>query len=729
MGKHIAILCMSLNIGGAETHIFELAKGLTAMGNVVTVFSNGGVYADALEEAGIRHVRAPLHKKNLAALWRSFCILKKEFKRNRPSVVHSHTRISNFIGGMVCKLLDIPMVTTVHFNFRVGLFFKWFSNWGSRSLAVSEDLKQYLVKNYQYNPDHVGITVNGIDMARFSKKELPEFRTSLGLTEDQKMVLMVTRLDKEASVHVSNFLRIAPEVYKSVPNARIVIVGDGKLFPAFAAEAAEINKQCGTEFIRLQGAKTNIEQYTAVADLFVGISRSALEAMSSSVPTILLGNLGYLGLYSDSIREKCIETNLTCRGYPYPDDKEILKLVIDCLTTKDLSVNIEDGKKLVKECFSIDYMASTANDMYKDAISNARPLDYMISGYYGCDNFGDNLTLRCLMDHLKGQNGTVLTHDINNTNVPPNVNKIHRFNLWKIRKAMKKTKVFLLGSGSLLQDSTSNRSLFYYQFITKMAIRYHCKTLLYANGIGPISRKRNQKTTADLLNRVDLITVRDQDSMELLKALKVDRPTHLTADDAFSYDFTELIPHTPVSDAEGKTIVGINFKLDRINTSEGINAIAGALAHLAQKHNFYYYLIPFHVSQDQPQLMELHRLLPEVSYLVEPTAEPHVLVPYVTAGKYHIFERLHGQIMATMLGTPFLPVNYDPKNRSLMAQIGMDVYLLNHNELSQKNIIEAFEKVFEHQDAIRKQLEEYTEDARKHAQKNHLYLQEMIENY
>ena len=68
MGKHIALLCMSLNIGGAETHIFELAKGLTAKGHTVTVFSNGGVYAKALEEIGIRHVQAPLHRKNLFSL-------------------------------------------------------------------------------------------------------------------------------------------------------------------------------------------------------------------------------------------------------------------------------------------------------------------------------------------------------------------------------------------------------------------------------------------------------------------------------------------------------------------------------------------------------------------------------------------------------------------------------------------------------------------------------------
>ncbi len=729
MGKQIAMLCMSLNIGGAETHIYELARGLKAKGHEVTVFSNGGVYADALEKAGIRHVRTPLHSKNPGALRAAYRILTREFKKNRPSVVHSHTRISNFIAGLVCKRMGIPMVTTVHFNFKVDFFSRRFSDWGCRALAVSEDLKKYLVDHYRFDPNRVDLTVNGIDMERFSKRELPEFRASLGIAPEQKMILLVSRLDQEASIHVSNFLRIAPEIYKQAPDTRVVIVGDGKCFPEFAAKADEINRECGTDFILLQGARTNIEQYTAVADLFVGISRSALEAMSSSVPTILMGNLGYLGLYSDAIRAECIETNLTCRAYPYPADDEITALVLDCLGGKDLTQNVKEGLQLVRDCFSVGTMASTAEKLYQDAINDYRPLDYMISGYYGSDNFGDNLTLRCLMDHLKDQNGSVLSHNVENTYVPDNVKKLHRFNLPAIRKMMKKTKVFLLGSGSLLQDSTSNRSLFYYQFITKMAMRCKCKTLLHANGIGPITRPGNRKRTAALLNKIDFITVRDRESMNLLEELHVQQPAVLTADDSFSLDYADITPFAPVEQAAGKTIVGVNFKLNENDSDELLQEIAAALTRLAEKHNFFYYLIPFHLSQDQPQLSALHRLLPDISYLVEPTAEPQQLMRYVAISKYQIFERLHGQIMSTMLGIPFLPINYDPKNHSLMMQIGLGDHLLNHDELSGKSITERFEKLLQNEDTVRDRLAEYTREAQKMALLNQQYLHEMINNF
>lgn len=729
MGKHIALLCMSLNIGGAETHIYELAKALTAQGHTVTVFSNGGVYADALQQEGIRHIKTPLHTKTASSLLTSYRILKQEFKTNRPSVVHSHTRISNFIGGMVCRKLHLPMVTTVHFNFRCNFFFRRFSDWGQRALAVSEDLKTYLVKNYQYNPAHVALTVNGIDMERFKKQDASAFRASLGIAPEEKMILMVSRLDKEASIHVSRFLDIAPKVFKRVPDSRLVIVGNGKLYRDFERRAEEINRALGKEFILMQGAKTNIEEYTAAADLFVGISRSALEAMASKVPTVLLGNLGYLGLYSDAIQKECIETNLTCRGYPYPKEEALIDLVCGCLTGKDLSTETEEGYRLVQNHFSIHIMADSALAQYQSAIEEMRPLDYMIGGYYGTDNFGDNLTLSLLLGHLKGKKGSFLTHNMNQTVPAPSVQKVHRFNLWTIRRLMKQTKVFLLGCGSILQDATSNRSIFYYHFLIRMALRYHCKVMLYANGIGPINRSTNQKRTTKLLNKIDLITARDQESIQLLHRLSVYCPIVQTADDVFSLQLPKEQALSLPKEAEGKTVVGINFKLNT-NETENIDALAGALNNLARRHALYYLLLPFHLEQDTPALKALQsRLDSGISHLAEELRNPTDIIQHIRAGQYQIFERLHGQVVATILGTPFLPINYDPKNYSLALQLGMENLAVDHSDITEEHIEAAFEQLLAQQEIIRKKMETYTENACKKAALNREWLIKLIEDY
>ena len=53
-----------MNMGGAETHIFELAKALSIRGHEVTVASGGGRYAEELSSFGIKTVTVPLYSKN-----------------------------------------------------------------------------------------------------------------------------------------------------------------------------------------------------------------------------------------------------------------------------------------------------------------------------------------------------------------------------------------------------------------------------------------------------------------------------------------------------------------------------------------------------------------------------------------------------------------------------------------------------------------------------------------
>ena len=201
---------------------------------------------------------------------------------------------------------------------------------------------------------------------------------------------------------------------------------------------------------------------------------------------------------------------------------------------------------------------------------------------------------------------------------------------------MKKTKVFLLGGGSILQDATSNRSIFYYNYIMKMAIRCHCKTMLYANGIGPITKERNRKRTIKLLNQIDLITVRDSDSAELLRSFNITSPIVITADDAFSQRF---LPKSADQTDEQNTVVGVNFKLST-ESDERIEDLAHALAALAEKHHLFYYLIPYHLGQDLPPLQSLNRMIPKVSKVIHPDGDPATTVQAIASCDYHICERL-----------------------------------------------------------------------------------------
>ena len=64
----ILMATMGLDIGGAETHILELAKSLKSRGHDVLIASNGGVYVKELEDRGIRHISVPMNVRSLGKM-------------------------------------------------------------------------------------------------------------------------------------------------------------------------------------------------------------------------------------------------------------------------------------------------------------------------------------------------------------------------------------------------------------------------------------------------------------------------------------------------------------------------------------------------------------------------------------------------------------------------------------------------------------------------------------
>ena len=64
----ILMATMGLDIGGAETHIVELAKELKKRGYDVIIASNGGVYVPEVEAAGIRHYCVPMNRRKVFAI-------------------------------------------------------------------------------------------------------------------------------------------------------------------------------------------------------------------------------------------------------------------------------------------------------------------------------------------------------------------------------------------------------------------------------------------------------------------------------------------------------------------------------------------------------------------------------------------------------------------------------------------------------------------------------------
>ena len=103
---------------------------------------------------------------------------------------------------------------------------------------------------------------------------------------------------------------------------------------------------------------------------------------------------------------------------------------------------------------------------------------------------------------------------------------------FEILKAIFSNDILISGGGSLLQNKTSNFSLFYYLFIIFLAKLFFKKTIIFAQGIEPIKGFLPKFFTKIILKKCDFITVRDIKSQELLKSWKIN--STLVSDPAYS---------------------------------------------------------------------------------------------------------------------------------------------------------------------------------------------------
>ena len=166
--------------------------------------------------------------------------------------------------------------------------------------------------------------------------------------------------------------------------------------------------------------------------------------------------------------------------------------------------------------------------------------DIVIAGYLGFENSGDEALLSIVLDGIHKlmpeKTVTVLSMRPRDTERMYGVHAVNRYSLPAVLGEMKAGSALVFGGGSLLQDVTSRRSLYYYLWLLRAAHMRGMKTMLLSNGIGPFIRDSSKMNASKVLSRVDRITLRDSESYALLQKMgvKVDgKRVAVAADPAF----------------------------------------------------------------------------------------------------------------------------------------------------------------------------------------------------
>ena len=679
------------DVGGAKTHVLSLLAGLNKTETVHLICFTEGPFADEARQLGI-----PTTVIADSSLLRTGKRILAMIRHDGYQVIHCHGARANMMGMLLRKKAGVPVISTIHSDYRLDylgrpmaaltygninkIALRRFDAW----VGVSAGMTNLLISR-GFDPQRVYTLYNGVDFSR-RPEIVPRdaYLKSIGLSVEEDTVVFGIAARINPVKDMTTLIRAFAAAVEECPNIRLVIAGDGEQEAEIRALARELWPS-GT--VCFAGWVQQIDSFYNALDVNV------LTSLSETFPYAL----------TEGARMHCATIASRVGGVPYLIDdgfngllfepRDVAKLTSHMVYfARHREERLAMGEKLYEKArrdFSLEAMVSKQESIYETIIRRAkRPAGLrdgvVICGAYGKGNSGDNAILNAIVEQLHHIDPdlpiTALSRDPMETKLCAGIDAVYTFSVFKIGRLLRRTKLYISGGGTLMQDATSTRSLLYYLFSIRQAHRRGCKVMLYGCGIGPISKERNQKRTAKVLNRyVNIISVRDRYSIDTLEQLGVTEPEiHLNADPALLIDppdTDELRSYLRRSGlVEGKSYVMIALR-----PWDGFTEKIGAFAAAAEYLHREYGLIPLLYA------MEPARDEAAVKAVAEKIHCPHLVLSAGTNGaeilalvrrmSLVISMRLHTLIFASGQGVPVVGIVYDPKVSGFLDYLGQDLYL------------------------------------------------------
>lgn len=673
--------------GGAKTHLFSLLDKLKNKAEVRVACLIDGIFFKELQEKDIDNVL--FEQKNRFDLSVVDKIAKMINEENFD-VFHVHGARANFVAEFVMSKIKIPTVTTVHsdylLDFDEPVKKLVFTNLNKRALkkikyhiAVSDNFKDMLIER-GFNPNSIYTVYNGMDFSRVPEKitSKEEYAQKHGFTYDKNTTYIgiAARFDVVKGVDV--FIKAAGKVLKEHDNVEFLIAGDG----AEKEKLLKLAQSTGfSEKIRFLGYENDIYAFWNIIDincltsLCESFPYSMLEGAALGKPMVASRVGGIPSLVVDE------ETGYLFESGDYEELSKKLSLLVE---NPDAISNMgKNIKERATTLFSNEIFAETHICIYESIIkdyNSEKEYDFAISGYYGFRNNGDDALLLALTDDIKKENKdarmVVFSNRPKETSRIYRIDAIHRMNVFKLSNIFKKTKALIFGGGSLLQDETSSKSLWYYLSVIRLAKKCGTKVMQFANGFGPVNRKLNKNITASVINNcVDVITTRDKASLERMKEIGITKEIELTADPAILLEgvsdkkVSKLLLKLNVPQEKYITVAVREWKR---NSPDFNKEVSDALKKFSQENDMNVLLIPMQNPHDLNISYDIKNLVGDRAYVLDSPVSIRETIGIIRNSQLNIAMRLHSIIYSVAQGVRTVALRYDPKIDGFMEYVGLD---------------------------------------------------------
>ena len=490
--------------GGAKTHVLSLLRNLNETITAQLVCFRDGPFAEEARSLGI-----PVEimgGNNIPRLRRQ---LTSYIKEGGYQLIHCHGSRANMVGALLRGSTGLPVVSTVHSDYRLDymgrpfarLTFGAINAWALRKLdyrvGVSDAMVDLLISR-GFAPDRFYAIYNGIDFTPAPPQgdRLPYLR-SLGADVDENSVVVGIAARLNPVKDMSTLIRGFALAHEACPRLRLVIAGDGEE----REKLGELAKELGVEKeVTFAGwISGGMDRFYSALDI------NALTSLSETFPYALTeGARFHLATVATAVGGIPYLIDQDVSGYLFtPGDAETLGKRLAALGNDD-ALRRDMGEKLYEKAsrdFSIQKTVDTQLHIYQEILRRChrerKARDgVVICGAYGRGNAGDDAILDAILQEVRSLDPdmpvTVLSKDPAATRLTYRVRSIHRSHVLSWRHAMRKSVLYINGGGSLIQDVTSRRSLWYYLYNIRSA---HAPVSYTHLGWGPapaVPRRRSR---------------------------------------------------------------------------------------------------------------------------------------------------------------------------------------------------------------------------------------------
>lgn len=382
---------------GVVTSINMLEKEMKSRGHEVYVFApsksqikdNQNVYM--LKSMPL--VVAKQYKNRIAAFYSRD--IAKQIKELNLDIIHTQSEFSlGLFGKIISRKLDIPFIHTYHTmwedyihyiipikgtrNIYPKRFARTFSkNFVTKAECIitpSKKTEKYLkykckIKNKSIYVIPTGIDIEPLKKENIDEEEITNLKNKLNIKKDDKVLLFLGRIAEEKSIDI--ILNNMPNVFNEIPNAKLLIVGDGPSRSSLEELTKKLNISDKVIFTGV-APRCDVPKYYNIADIFVNASITEtqgltfIEAMASSTPIV--------ARYAPNLSEFIVNGE---NGILVKHDKDLSTAIISLLKNTTLMNKLAKNGFKTAHDYSLKEFGDKLEYVYSEIIEN-----YKLKKYY-----------------------------------------------------------------------------------------------------------------------------------------------------------------------------------------------------------------------------------------------------------------------------------------------------------------------------------------------------------